>query len=91
MLRLLFDENINRRVLRGLKLRLPGLDYKTAQEVGLKGTPDPDVLASAAEQNRILVTHDLKKFHLCLRACRRRSAYARCDCLRGLTTYRASY
>lgn len=60
MLRLLFDENVNQRILRGLKLRLPRLDYVVAQDVGLKGFADPDVLAWAAEHNRVLLTHDLK-------------------------------
>ena len=60
MLHLLVDENLNHRLLRGLKLRLPDLDYVLVQDVGLKGLPDPDVLAWAAERQLILVTHDLK-------------------------------
>jgi predicted nuclease of predicted toxin-antitoxin system len=60
MLRLLFDENVNRRIVRGLKLRLPDLDYVLAQDVGLKGAADPEVLSWAAGQNRLLITHDLK-------------------------------
>jgi hypothetical protein len=69
MLCLLIDENLNHRILRGLKLRLPDLDYVVAQDVGLKGLPDSEVLAWAAEQQLILVTHDLKTIP--------RSAYAR--------------
>lgn len=60
MLRLLLDENFNHHILRGLKLRVPDLDYVVAQAVGLKGLPDPQVLQWAAENGRILVTHDLK-------------------------------
>jgi hypothetical protein len=60
MLRLLADENLNQRILRGLKLRLPDLDHTRAQDVGLKGLPDAAVLAWAAEHKLILVTHDLK-------------------------------
>jgi hypothetical protein len=60
MLRLLVDENLNHRILRGLKLRLPDFDYVMAQDVGLKGLPDPEVLVWAAERQLILVTHDLK-------------------------------
>jgi predicted nuclease of predicted toxin-antitoxin system len=60
MLRLLADENLNQRIMRGLKLRLPDLDHVRAQDVGLKGSPDPDVLSWAAERQLILVTHDLK-------------------------------
>jgi len=60
MLRLLIDENVNHRILRGLKLILPSVDYVIAQDVIPRGTEDPDLLAWAADQNRILVTHDLK-------------------------------
>lgn len=60
MLPLLLDENFNQRILRGLKRRIPNLDYLVAQESGLSGALDPDVLAWAAERNRVLVTHDLK-------------------------------
>ena len=37
MLTLLFDENIDRDIVRGLELRLPNLDFTTVQEVGLAG------------------------------------------------------
>jgi hypothetical protein len=61
MLRLLlFDENFNHRILHGLELRVPNLDYVVAQEIELKGAKDPDLLVWAAEQNRIVVTHDLE-------------------------------
>src|ERR1051326_2586364 len=59
MLRLLIDENFNHHILRRLKLRQPHLDYIIAQEAALKGVKDPPLLAWAAENNRILVTHDL--------------------------------
>ena len=59
MLRLLINENLNHRILRGLKLIVPNLDYVVAQNIGLKGVADPQVLTQAAEHNRILVTHDL--------------------------------
>jgi len=60
MLPFLLDENFNQRILRGLKRRIPNLDYRVAQESGLGGESDPNVLAWAAERKRILVTHDLK-------------------------------
>lgn len=34
------------------------MDFLSANEAKLEGSPDPDVLALAAEQDRILVTHD---------------------------------
>lgn len=57
---LLFDENFNQRIVRGLARRLPNLDYAIAQESGLGGGSDPNVLSWAAEQKRVLVTYDLK-------------------------------
>jgi len=60
MLRLLFDENLNQRIVRGLRRRVPSLDYVVAQDVGLQGREDPHVLAWAAEAQRIVITHDLK-------------------------------
>jgi hypothetical protein len=49
MLRLLIDENVNHRILRGLKIRLPELDFVTVKEVGLAKFKDPLLLRWAAE------------------------------------------
>ncbi len=59
-MRLLFDENFNQRIVRGLKLELPNLEFKIAQNCGLKGKSDPQVLEWANENDFVLVTHDLK-------------------------------
>jgi hypothetical protein len=58
MLRLLIDQDLDHVILRGLLLRVPNLDVITAHQVGLSNASDPEVLAWAAEQERILVTHD---------------------------------
>ncbi len=58
MLRLLADENFNCDIVRGLLLRQPDLDLVRVQEVGLTGADDPEILAWAAQNNRILLTHD---------------------------------
>ena len=58
MLRLLADENFNGDIVRGLLLRQPDLDIVRVQDVGHTGVDDPDVLAWAAENNRIVLTHD---------------------------------
>jgi hypothetical protein len=58
MLRLLSDENLNGDIVRGLLLREPGLDLVRVQDVGLSGVEDPEVLAWAADSNRIVLTHD---------------------------------
>lgn len=60
MLRLLlFDENFNHRIIHGLQLRVPDLGCVIAQEMELKGAKDRKLLAWAATQNRVVVTHDL--------------------------------
>ena len=58
MLRLLADENFNGDIVRALVLRQPDLDVVRAQDVGLAGVHDPDILAWAAANTRIILTHD---------------------------------
>ena len=58
MLKLVSDENFDGDILRGLYRRRPDLDVVRVQDVGLSATPDPDVLAWAAIEGRILLTHD---------------------------------
>ena len=60
MLRLLIDENFNHRILRGLVLRLPQLDYLLVRQIGMSGYSDLELLKWAAPENRIIVTHDKK-------------------------------
>ena len=60
MLRLLIDENINHRILRGLKSRLPELDFVLVREVGFAGFEDLALLRWAAQNDRTIVTHDIK-------------------------------
>jgi hypothetical protein len=58
MLRLASDENFNGDIVRGLLFRLPELDLLRVQDVGLGDAIDPVVLAWAAENDRIILTHD---------------------------------
>jgi predicted nuclease of predicted toxin-antitoxin system len=58
MLRLLADENFNGDIVRGLLLRQPDLDLVRVQDVRLAGADDPGILTWAAENNRIVLTHD---------------------------------
>jgi predicted nuclease of predicted toxin-antitoxin system len=58
MLRLLSDENFNGDIVRGLFLRRPDLELVRVQDVGLAGSDDPAILAWAAANDRILLTHD---------------------------------
>lgn len=58
MLRLASDENFNGDIVRGLMRRQPSLDLVRLQDIGPEGLDDPAVLAWAAANNRILLTHD---------------------------------
>jgi hypothetical protein len=56
----LADEDFDDRIVSGLRSRLPNLDIVTARELGLHGKPDPQVLASASAQHRLLISHDAR-------------------------------
>lgn len=58
-IRFLVDENFDHRTLAGLKRRMPDLDIVPVQEVGLREADDPAVLEWAAQEERILITHDV--------------------------------
>lgn len=60
MLRLAADENFNHDIISGLLKRNPEVDIIRVQDVGLAGADDPTVLAWAAAENRVLLTHDVQ-------------------------------
>lgn len=60
MLKLAADENLSQRIVSGLRRRRSGLDLATVQSAGLAGAADPEVLTWAAEEDRVLVTHDTR-------------------------------
>jgi hypothetical protein len=59
MLRVAADENLDHRVVRGLRRRRSDLDIVRVQDVGLRTADDAAVLEWAAQEDRILLTHDL--------------------------------
>ena len=59
MLRLAADENFNNNIIRGLLRRKPDLDIIRIQDVGLSGADDAAVLEWAAQEQRVLLTHDV--------------------------------
>jgi predicted nuclease of predicted toxin-antitoxin system len=59
VLRFLADENFNGRILRALQRLIPDLDVIRAQDTHLTSADDRTLLAWAAEQGRILLTHDV--------------------------------
>jgi hypothetical protein len=60
MIRLLADENFDGNIVRGVLRRLPRLDLLRVQDVGLRGADDETVLAWAASEGRVLLTHDVR-------------------------------
>jgi hypothetical protein len=64
MLRLAADENFNYTIVRGLLRRVPLLDIVRIQDAGLSGADDPVVLAWAAQEGRVLLTHDVETITL---------------------------
>jgi hypothetical protein len=60
ILRFQADVNLNQLILRAARRREPALDFQTPETAGLAGLPDPEVLFRAAEDGRVLVTHDLQ-------------------------------
>lgn len=62
MLRLLSDENFHGAIVRGLLRRQPDLDIVRVQDVGLLEADDPAILAWAAADDRVVLTHDARTF-----------------------------
>jgi hypothetical protein len=52
------DADFNQIIVSGLVRRFSGVDFRTATQAGRAGLQDPEVLALAARESRILVTHD---------------------------------
>lgn len=59
MIAIAIDENFNNDVLRGLLRRRPTLDVVRVQDAALAACDDPAVLAWAAQEGRLLVSHDV--------------------------------
>lgn len=59
MLFLVADENFNNTIVRGLLRVKPDLDIVRVQDVGLFTADDSTVLEWAANEDRVLLTHDV--------------------------------
>lgn len=60
MIRFLADENFNGKILRGLRREHPEADIVRVQDTAIYEAPDPQVLEWAAQEGRILLTHDVE-------------------------------
>ena len=65
MLRVFVDQDFDHDILRGLRLRLSDLNAVTALQAQLDRKSDPEILAWAAAQNRVVVTHDRNTMPAC--------------------------
>ena len=54
------DNDLRKAILRGAVRREPRLDFRSAQSARLDGVRDTEVLALAARDGRILVSHDFQ-------------------------------
>jgi hypothetical protein len=59
VIKLAADENFNNDIVRGLLRRKPELDLVRVQDTDIAGADDPVMLEWAAQEGRVLLTHDV--------------------------------
>lgn len=60
MIRLLADENVDNRIIKGVQRINPDTEIVRVQDTDLYSKPDPDVLAWAAANGYLVVSHDYR-------------------------------
>jgi hypothetical protein len=55
----LFDEDLNRNIVRGLLRRVPELEHALVSPSFLHGSTDDEILAAAAARGMVVVSHDV--------------------------------
>jgi predicted nuclease of predicted toxin-antitoxin system len=60
MIRFLADASLHDAIVKGCLRRERTIDFLSSNDANLEEVPDPDVLALAASEGRILVTSDLR-------------------------------
>ncbi len=58
-LKFLADEDFNGPIFRGILRQVPNLDLIRVWDVGLGGADDATVLEAAAQQSRVVLSHDV--------------------------------
>jgi hypothetical protein len=58
MLRLATDADVHGDLIRGIRRRQPAIDMLRVQDALPEGVCDPDILAWAASERRVVITHD---------------------------------
>jgi hypothetical protein len=56
--RFLADEDLHGGLIEGLRSREPAIDVLDVKSAALRGTADPALLELAAQEGRIVITHD---------------------------------
>ena len=54
------DNDLKFAIVKAVRRREPAIDFASAQESGLDGLSDPDLLDRATSDGRVLVSHDLR-------------------------------
>jgi hypothetical protein len=54
------DNDLRKAIVRGSVRRAPQMNFRSAQAARLDGVPDAEVLTRAADEGRILVSHDFQ-------------------------------
>jgi len=62
MLKILFDQNFNHRIIRGLAKRISNFDFETTQSLNRENEKDPKLLELASEMKRVTAAHDFETF-----------------------------
>jgi hypothetical protein len=57
-LRVQADADLKYAIVKAVRQREPSIDFASAAESGLEGLSDPELLERAAQEDRILVSHD---------------------------------
>ena len=67
--RFLADEDVRTGIIQGLRSREPAIDILDVKTAGLRGMKDPALLELAAQQGRIIISHDRETMtqHFCER------------------------
>lgn len=52
------DADLKIAIVNGVRLQEPSIEFQTADEAGIRGLSDPQVLEYCARENRVLVSHD---------------------------------
>jgi Domain of unknown function (DUF5615) len=57
--RFLADHDLNEHIIDGVLRREPAVEFIRVRDIGLGDRPDPEVLAFAAQQGFLVVSHDV--------------------------------